>query len=200
MAEPLETPLPSAPAQPATEPEPEPAAAAPPPPVPAELLQSAVESLLFVSGQPISLRKLSELLGGAETAALRAALAAIGQRHEAPGSGIVLEELAGGFLMRTRAELAPWVEPLITTVRRRNLTPAMLETLAIVAYKQPVTRADVDTVRGVNSGAHLRVLIEQELIQVVGKADLPGQPVLYGTTKDFLEHFGLKSLKDLPRP
>ena len=74
----------------------------------------------------------------------------------------------------------------------------MLETLAIVAYKQPVTRADVDTVRGVNSGNHLRVLIEQELIQVVGKADLPGQPVLYGTTKDFLEHFGLKSLKDLP--
>lgn len=179
-----------------SEPVPEPVPA--PPPVNAELLQPALEALLFVAGAPLSIRRLSELLGGVETAALRQTLAGIAARHESPPSGLVLEELAGGFLLRTREALAPWVEPVITTVRRRSLTPAMLETLAIVAYKQPVTRADVDTVRGVNSGNHLRVLIEQELIQVVGKADLPGQPVLYGTTKHFLEHFGLKSLKELP--
>jgi segregation and condensation protein B len=111
--------------------------------------------------------------------------------------GILLEEIAGGWLFRTNVEFAPFVREL-TSERPVRLTRAQVETLAIVAYRQPVTRPEVDDIRGVDSGATLKLLLERDLLRILGKKDEPGRPILYGTTNQFLEFFGLKSLKDLP--
>jgi segregation and condensation protein B len=111
--------------------------------------------------------------------------------------GIVLEEIAGGWLFRTSVQFAPFVREL-TIGRPVRLTRAQIETLAIAAYRQPVTRPEIDDIRGVDSSATLRVLLERELLRIVGKKEDVGRPLLYGTTSHFLQFFGLKSLKDLP--
>jgi segregation and condensation protein B len=109
----------------------------------------------------------------------------------------VLEEVAGGWLFRTSAQYAPFVRDL-TNERPVRLTRAQVETLAIAAYRQPITRPEIDDIRGVDSGATLKLLLERDLVRILGKKDEPGRPLLYGTTTHFLEFFGLKSLKDLP--
>ena len=111
--------------------------------------------------------------------------------------GIVLDEVAGGWLFRTSAKYAPFVRDLAGEKPVR-LTRAQVETLAIAAYRQPITRPEIDEIRGVDSGATLKLLLERDLLRILGKKDEPGRPLLYGTTTQFLEFFGLKSLKDLP--
>jgi segregation and condensation protein B len=111
--------------------------------------------------------------------------------------GIVLDELAGGWLFRTSVQYAPFVRELASE-RPVRLTRAQVETLAIAAYRQPITRPEIDDIRGVDSGATLKLLLERDLVRILGKKDEPGRPLLYGTTTAFLELFGLKSLKDLP--
>jgi segregation and condensation protein B len=108
-------------------------------------------------------------------------------------------EIAGGFRLFSRQEYEPYVARLEKTRSADRLTAAALETLAIIAYRQPLIRADIDAIRGVQSGAMLRGLMDKKLIRVVGRSDQPGRPLLYGTTKRFLDHFGLSSVKDLPR-
>ena len=153
-----------------------------------------LEALVFASDKPMKAIELARL-ASAPVKQVRELM------EELKGSyvrrGIVLDEIAGGGLFRTNVEFAPFVREL-TSERPVRLTRAQVETLAIVAYRQPVTRPEVDDIRGVDSGATLKLLLERDLLRILGKKDEPGRPILYGTTTQFLEFFGLKSLKDLP--
>lgn len=162
-------------------------------------LETRLEAILFGATGPLSLARLKSLSRCDDGREVREALDLLAREYDAGRRAFVIEELAGGFQLRTRPELAALIE---ATGRRREsakLSPAALETLSIVAYRQPVLRADVEAIRGVSSGEMLRSLIEKELVKVTDRADLPGSPLLYGTTTRFLEEFGLRNLRDLPR-
>jgi segregation and condensation protein B len=160
-------------------------------------LKYIIESLLFVSQDPISLEKLSGLLPMFETPQIREAIAGLEADYHARGGGFYLTRVAGGFQLRSRPEYAEWIARLVQPAPQR-LSQAALETLAIIAYKQPVIRTDVEHIRGVDCGGVLRLLLERKLIRILGRREIPGRPMIYGTTKIFLELFGLNDLKDLP--
>ena len=157
-------------------------------------LTGLVEALIFASDKPIKDREVARL-ASAPVKQVREVLAEL--RAVYAERGIVLSEIAGGWLFRTAAQFAPFVREL-SAERPVRLTRAQVETLAIVAYRQPVTRPEIDDIRGVDSGATLKLLLERDLVRILGKKDEPGRSLLYGTTTQFLEFFGLKSLKDLP--
>jgi len=169
----------------------------PPPP---ERLEGAVEALLLVSGDVVRMERLRDLLGLQSVIPVREAVAAIEARWEAAGLAVELEQVAGGIRVVTRPEYAEYVGRLSRRPAADKLSRAQLETLCIVAYKQPVGRAEVERIRGVQAGDPLRSLLERRLLKVVGRSDLPGRPLLYGTTQLFLTAFGLGDLKDLPAP
>ncbi len=158
-------------------------------------MQSIVESLLFAADKPLTLKQLGELLGESELARVRAAVAAVELAQAS--RGFQLHQVAGGYQFRTNPENASWVQKLLASKPVR-LTRAQIETLAICAYRQPVTRPEIDEIRGVDSGGTLKTLLDRALIRIVGKKEEPGRPILYGTTKEFLEFFNLGDLKDLP--
>ncbi|MBU2490405.1 MAG: SMC-Scp complex subunit ScpB [Proteobacteria bacterium] len=160
-------------------------------------MKYVVESLLFAAGEPVGEDQLLEVVPGASAEDVRLALAEIRDEYEARGGGFFLEEVAGGFQLRTRPEFAPYIRKL-SQGQPARLSRAALETLAIVAYRQPVMRAEIEHVRGVDSGGVLRMLLEKDLLRVLGKKDLPGRPLVYATSKRFLEVFGLKDLSELP--
>ncbi|MGC9519298.1 MAG: SMC-Scp complex subunit ScpB [Desulfuromonadaceae bacterium] len=159
-------------------------------------LKARLEALLFSSDTALSMQKLEEILE-VEIEPLRVALQQLQHECQQEGRGVVLQEIAGGFQFRTRPEYAPWVMRLRRT-RHMNLSRAATETLAIIAYRQPVTRAGIEELRGVDSGGIVRTLLEKDLVRVAGKKDAPGRPLVYATSARFLEVFGLNSLKDLP--
>ena len=167
-----------------------------PPPVPEHLLGPVVESLLLASDRPLSVEEIARLLCGPGEPELLATLQAIRERL-GRGGGIHLAEVAKGWQLRTDPRAAPWVAAL-RGGRPLRLSRAALEALSVVAYRQPVTRGEVDQLRGVDSGGVLRMLAEHELVTVVGRKPDPGRPLLYGTTPRFLEVFGLRDLSDLP--
>jgi len=157
-------------------------------------LQGLVEALIFASDKPLKARELARFA----SAPVRQVREILGELKETYADrGIVLSELAGGWLFRTHLQYAPFVREL-SSERPVRLTRAQIETLAIVAYRQPITRPEVDEIRGVDSGATLKLLLERDLLRILGKKDEPGRPLLYGTTSLFLEFFGLKALSDLP--
>ncbi len=158
-------------------------------------LKSILESLFFASDKPLTVKQLKRLTGSTASEQLREAITELEQEYE--GRGINLVQLSGGYLFRTNPDHADWVRKLLTG-RPPRITQAMLETLAIVAYRQPVTRPELEDIRGVDSGGVLRVLLQRRLIRILGKKEEPGRPLLYGTTKQFLEFFNLKDLKGLP--
>ncbi|MCA9321180.1 MAG: SMC-Scp complex subunit ScpB [Planctomycetes bacterium] len=166
-----------------------------------EKVQAVVEALLFASPDVMSFRNLRKILPEDEVPSddLRAALTALQDRYESRGSGVVLQEVAGGWQFVTRETCHEWVQRLARTRTEEKITAAALETLSIVAYKQPITRAEVDAIRGVGSGQMIRTLMDKKMVKVVGRVDLPGRPFQYGTTRQFLEHFGLRALRDLPQ-
>ncbi|UCF91313.1 MAG: SMC-Scp complex subunit ScpB [Desulfobacterales bacterium] len=164
-----------------------------------EDIKNILESLLFVAQEPLSIDRLKMILDAAETKEIRDALNAIAAEYEARHGGFYLREVAGGYQIRTRPEYNQWVTLLIQPSPLR-LSKAALETLAIVAYKQPLIRSDIEHIRGVDCGAILRLLLERKLIRVLGRREIPGRPLIYATTKRFLEVFDLKDLKDLPTP
>lgn len=164
-----------------------------------QTLKNIVESLLFVSEEPLSLETLKRIIDTAETKDIRAALNLLMEDYGGRDNSFYLSEVAGGYQLRTRPEYAEWIKRLIQPKPQR-LSRAALETLAIIAYKQPVIRSDVEHIRGVDSGAILRMLLERKLIRVLGRKEVPGRPLIYATTKIFLEIFGLRDLKDLPSP
>jgi len=153
-----------------------------------------LEALVFASDKPVKAIELARL-ASAPVKQVRELMDELKATYA--HRGVVLEEIAGGWIFRTNVEFAPFVREL-TSERPVRLTRAQVETLAIVAYRQPVTRPEVDDIRGVDSGATLKLLLERDLLRILGKKDEPGRPILYGTTGQFLEFFGLKSLKDLP--
>jgi len=164
--------------------------------LPAERVRTVVESLLFVTDKPVTLDQLHEATG-VERPRLEEALAQLGEIHRDGVSGIVLTEVAGGWQFRTEPESGEFVRRFLR-VKPQRLTRAALETLAIIAYRQPVTRPEIEDVRGVDSGAVVKALLERRLIKILGKKDEVGRPILYGTSREFLEFFALKDLSALP--
>ena len=157
-------------------------------------LGGLLEALVFVSDKPVTSAELARVA----SVPLKQVKEVMGELKQGYAHrGIELDEVAGGWLFRTNVRFAPFVREL-TSERPVRLSRAQIETLAIVAYRQPVTRPETDEIRGVDSGATLKLLLERDLVRILGKKDEPGRPLLYGTTTQFLEFFGLKSLKELP--
>ncbi len=159
---------------------------------------SILEAVLLIADEPLPIRKLVQVTGLADATTVRRLLDKLQAFYDADGSAFELEELAGGYQLLTRPEYHRWLTSLRKSQQDLRLTPPARETLAIVAYRQPIMRADIEAIRGVHCGETLRLLMEKGLIKIAGRHDSLGRPVLYGTTKRFLQVFGLKSLKDLP--
>jgi len=169
-------------------------------PLTPEQARQVLEALLFAADQPVQGARLAQILGkGFDARAVREMIDALNEEYATQRRAFQIVEIAGGFQMLTRPEHKEWVAELYKGRRVEKLSPSAVETLAIVAYRQPVQRAVVDDIRGVQTGPLLRNLLERGLIKVVGRLNVPGRPILYGTTRLFLQHFGLKGLKDLPR-
>ena len=161
-------------------------------------LKSAIEALVFVSGNPLSPDRLKGIFEEATVEQIRAQFQLLRQEYDDRAAGLMLAEVAGGYQFVTRPELFDWIRKFKSAKASSKFSKPALETLAIVAYKQPITRTEVEAIRGVNIGGILRNLMERRLLKIVGKKDVPGKPLLYGTTSDFLQYFGLKDLSALP--
>ena len=167
--------------------------------MPPSNLLAATEALLFSSDQPLPLSLLCESLEAAPEE-VAAALQKLGEDYAARDAGVELREIAGGHMLVTTAAQSEWVGRLLRGKRRMRLSRAALETMAIIAYKQPVTKTEVESIRGVDSSAVLGTLLERTLVTIRGRSKVVGRPLLYGTTQEFLDYFGLKDLSELPRP
>jgi segregation and condensation protein B len=164
-----------------------------------EDLKNIIESLLLVTEEPLTIARIKSILIEPGRKELQNALTELAAEYEARKGGFFLREVAGGYQIRTRPEYREWIKRLIQPKPLRLSKPA-LETLAIIAYKQPIIRSDIEHIRGVNCGGILRMLLERKLIRILGRKEIPGRPIIYATTKQFLEIFDLKDLKDLPTP
>lgn len=164
----------------------------------ADQMQAIVEALIFASPEPLTLKLLTKLLADEPKEDVVAAVRALSERY-GTGGGLHLVEVAGGHQITTRPELHEWVRRLFHERSTQKLSVQALETLAVIAYKQPITAAEVGEIRGVNTTGVLSTLLERHLIKIVGRKNVVGRPFLYGTTKEFLIRFGLKDLNDLPR-
>lgn len=160
-------------------------------------LRSVLESLLFSAEGPLTVNRLGEILAGVEKREIISLLQELQSAYDREARGFRLAEVAGGYQMRTPKENADWVKNLLRD-RPARMTRATLETLAIIAYKQPITRAEIEAIRGVDVDGVLSTLLERRLVRIVARKDVPGRPFLYGTTTDFLELFNLKDLSNLP--
>jgi segregation and condensation protein B len=158
-----------------------------------------LEAALLAAEEPLTARRLAALAGLADAAEARQLVARLQGLYEADGTAYQVVELAGGYQLLTRPEFHPWLARLRRAGSGEQLTAAARETLAIVAYRQPIPRADVEAIRGVQSGEVLRQLMEKGLVRLAGHDDSLGRPLLYATTRKFLQVFGLKSLRDLPQ-
>jgi len=161
-------------------------------------IKAAVEALLFVAEAPLSTARIAEA-AGKPVAEVRRIITELTEEYRRDERGFRIEEIAGGYQMLTDPKYVDYIKTLHRTTEISKLTPAMLETLAIVAYRQPILRADIEAIRGVQVGPILRSLMEKGLARIAGRANTIGKPFLYGTTRKFLEHFGLKCIEDLPK-
>lgn len=157
-----------------------------------------IEAALLAADEPLTPKRLAQAAGLPDAAEARRLVRKLHALYEADGSAFQVEEIAGGFQLLTRPEYHPWLTRLRHTGHDLRLSPAARETLAIVAYRQPIMRADIEAVRGVQCGEVLRLLMERGLVRIAGRHNSLGRPVLYGTTKKFLQVFGLRNLRDLP--
>jgi len=165
-------------------------------------MEAVLEAVLFVSSEPVSRTRLFDLFAEEERAEAEAALAAVLSRYssdgETPGRGIMAEEVAGGVRLVTRPEMVSYLRRFFEVAGGNKLSMASLETLAIVAYRQPITGPEIQELRSVSPAGVIKTLLEKRLVRIVGRKEVVGKPFLYGTTREFLVHFGLNSLKDLP--
>jgi len=161
-------------------------------------LKSAIEALLFIGGGPLSVERLKGIFEDTSKEQIEAQLQALKADYDGRGAGVMLAEVANGWQLATCPEQAPWVRKFKTVKVTTRLSRPALETLAIIAYKQPVTRPEIEAIRGVNIGGIVRNLMERRLVKIVGKKDVAGRPLLYGTSVEFLQYFGLKDLSSLP--
>ncbi|MDZ4772039.1 MAG: SMC-Scp complex subunit ScpB [Planctomycetota bacterium] len=162
-------------------------------------LLSALTALVFASPEPITMRRLLEILENPARTRLAVALDRLREGLAASHLPLELREIAGGFQILTKPEMGEIVQRLFKARRAERISSAALETLAVIAYRQPVSKAEIEAIRGVQAGPILRTLIERGLVRVTGRADVPGHPLQYGTTREFLDRFGLGTLEDLPR-
>lgn len=164
-------------------------------------LEAVCEAVLAVAGEPVTLEALVAAAGeGATPALVSEALERLAERYRAPGHGLLLERVAGGWRLATRPELEAALRTFAGVRARARLSQAALETLAIIAYRQPVTLPEINFLRGVNSAGVIRTLLERRLVRVAGRKQVVGTPLLYRTTREFLVHFGLDDLSGLPAP
>ncbi|MHC4638624.1 MAG: SMC-Scp complex subunit ScpB [Planctomycetota bacterium] len=160
--------------------------------------ETVVEAILFASDEPLTPARLAKI-AEIDTRQIRQHITNLNNKYRANKNAFRIEKIAGGFQMLTLSPYNYWLKKLLTVRSDNKLSPAALETLAIIAYKQPIIRADIEAVRGVAAGEMIRNLMYKGLVKIVGRAEILGRPILYGTTKKFLEVFGLNSLKDLPK-
>jgi segregation and condensation protein B len=165
---------------------------------PAEI-KAVLEAVIFASPHPVTARELGQVLGGVPKDAWRAALLELQADYARDGRGLQLIEVAAGYQITTRPEYNDWIRELVDPQKPTRLSIQALETLAVIAYKQPATLPEIIELRGVKSGGVIKTLLEKRLIKIVGRKEVVGRPILYGTTKEFLLHFGLKDLGELPR-
>ena len=181
---------------------------------PAFPLHRVIEAILFASQKPVSTKELTSILKGAANAAgenssvpdfgkitteqLTEAIHLLEEEYAAAGVAFEVRENAAGWQLVTRAAFAPWLRQIFPENRPAKLSAPALETLAIIAYRQPITRADIEAVRGVSIDGVMQTLLDRGLVRIAGRSDIPGRPLLYETTQHFMEHFGLKDLDDLP--
>ena len=162
-------------------------------------MEAALEAILFVSSQPVPRTKLMELFEEGEREQAAEALEAVLARYSGEeGRGVLVEDVAGGVRLATRPEVVGWLRRFFDVSGGNKLSMAALETLAIIAYRQPMTGPEIQELRGVSAVGVLKTLLERRLVRIVGRKEVVGKPFLYGTTREFLVHFGLNSLKDLP--
>jgi segregation and condensation protein B len=159
-----------------------------------------IEALLFASHVPLSAAELARADEALDEEQVEAAIAELRHEYAREGRAFDVAEIAGGYQLLTRPEFAPVLERFDAVPHSARLSTPALETLAIIAYRQPIGRAEVEEIRGVGAGGVLKTLQEREMVEVVGRGEGLGRPLLYGTTRRFLEHFGFRSLDDLPRP
>jgi len=158
-----------------------------------------IEALLFTSEKPITIEQMKEVLEEVEAKDIKAALSELQTEYETLGRSFKVYEVAGGYQMVTAPEFADYLKKFYRVKSKDKLTKPALETLAIVAYRQPITKADIEDIRGVNVDGVIKTLADRQLIKITGRKDAPGRPILYGTTKEFLDRFGLSSLNELPK-
>lgn len=163
-----------------------------------EELKKVLECLLFITDHPLGLAELTKIAGLRDQSRVQGAVAELKAELEGRASALQLLEVAEGYQLATKTAYAPFVRKLFAERMTMRLSTAAHETLSIVAYKQPLTRAEIEEIRGVEVIAALETLLEKRLIRVVGRKETVGRPLMYGTTQDFLRHFGLKSLEELP--
>jgi segregation and condensation protein B len=161
-------------------------------------LVAVLEALLFVSSEPIPLARLTTVIGAVSKAEVEQALNLLSQQLAQEGRGIQLVKLAGGYRLVTKPDYSPWLKRLDKAKAAQKLSRSALESLAIIAYKQPLVRSEIEEIRGVETSGVLRTLLERKLVRIVGRKEVPGRPIMYGTTKFFLEHFGLQDITQLP--
>ena len=163
-------------------------------------IKAIIEALLFASPEPLSLERICEVLEGVDPEKVSGALGELDREYKEPGRGFQMTRIAEGYQLATKLEYAHWIKKLNIIKKRSKLSLPALETLAIIAYKQPVTKPEIEEIRGVNADGVIKTLLERGLIRIIGKKELPGRPTMYGTTKEFLRHFGLNDLSELPDP
>jgi segregation and condensation protein B len=160
-------------------------------------IKSVLEAIFFIAGEPLSIDTLKKILemDGTEIERLVRELIA---EYTIKNMGLLIAEVAGGIQMVTNPACAPWVKKLLSTAVPTKLSQPSLETLAIIAYKQPIIKAEIEAIRGVNSDGVVKTLLDRRLVKILGRKEVPGRPLMYGTTKEFLQYFGLKDLSELP--
>ena len=161
-------------------------------------LKGIIEALLFVAGEPLSIDRIKTILEDADKRAIQAMLWELQHEYDMRLSGLRILEVAGGFQIASRPELAQWIKRLRKVKQSSRLSKPSLETLAIIAYKQPLVKAEIEDIRGVDSSGVIKGLLDKHMIKIVGRKDVAGRPILYATTREFLQYFGLRDISDLP--
>ncbi|MCL6582578.1 MAG: SMC-Scp complex subunit ScpB [bacterium] len=163
-----------------------------------EKTKPIIESLLFTQDKPLTVKKIEEVIPELEEGEIRTIVYELMEEYKAEQRGIQVIEIANGFQMCTKKQYEEYVQRLLTHSRSKKISKPALETLSIIAYKQPITKVEIEAIRGVESGGVIRSLLQARLIKMGGRKNVPGRPILYCTTEDFLAHFGLRDLSDLP--
>ncbi|MFH1784262.1 MAG: SMC-Scp complex subunit ScpB [bacterium] len=161
-------------------------------------IKNIIECILFVNVSPVTLKKIKEILEYEDTALVKSKIKELSDDYNARDCGLEIKEVAGGYQLSTRAEYSQWIKKLERVPQPTKLSQKALETLSIIAYKQPITRAEIEKIRGVDTSGVIYNLLDKKLVRVTGRKECLGHPIQYGTTNEFLRHFGLNSISEIP--